>query len=160
MQIEKNKVVQFHYIMKDANGEELQSTRDGDPATYLHGHGSMFPGIEEAIKGKQEGDQLELTLPPEKTFGHVRENAQLRTSKKHIKHTGRYKVGDSVVLHTKEGEQLVKVVKIGHSMIDVDTNHPHAGKTLTFTIDVVGVRDANQEELRHGHAHGPGGHQH
>ena len=160
MQIEKDRVVQFHCTITETGGKELQSTRDSDPMAYLHGHGGMFPGVEESLEGKQAGDQVEVTLPPEKTFGLVKKDAQQRISKKYLKRAGKYKVGDTVPLQSKDGVRLVTVLKVGHSMVDIDTNHPYAGKSLNFDITVVEVRDAKPEEKAHGHAHGPGGHHH
>ncbi len=160
MQIEKDKVVNFHYIIKNTDGKELQSTYDNDPIAYLHGHGSMFPGVEESLEGKQKGDKMDATLPPEKTFGLAKPDSIQRISKKYLKHAGRYKVGDAVPLQTKEAVRLVTIKKIGHSMVDIDTNHPYAGQTLVFSLEVIDVRDADPEEIRHGHVHGPGGHHH
>jgi len=160
MQIENNKVVQLHYTITEAEGQELMSTRESDPVTYLHGHNNMFTGVEESLQGKTKGDKLKVTLPPEKTFGTRLENAQQRLSKKYFKQAGKIRAGDAVPLQTKEGVKLVTIVKVGHSAVDIDTNHPYAGKTLVFDLEVVDVREAAPEEISHGHVHGPGGHHH
>ena len=66
----------------------------------------------------------------------------------------------ATVVNTSHGQREVMVLKVGRFNIDVDTNHPYAGKTLTYDIEVGEVRDATAEEVAHGHAHGPGGHHH
>ena len=69
-------------------------------------------------------------------------------------------VGDLVTVNTRTRKVNAKVVKVGRHNVDVDTNHPLAGKTLKFDIEVINVREATFEEVSHRHAHGPGGHQH
>jgi len=160
MQIEKNCVVQFHYSMWEGKGEILETSRNAEPVTYLHGHGGIFEGVEESLQGKQKGDRVEVVLPPEQTFGIPRLDAQQRVSKKYLKQAGKYKVGDAVPLQTENGVKLVTVVKVGHSTVDIDTNHPFAGKVLHFDIEVIEIREATAEEISHGHVHGPGGHHH
>ncbi|OZG71182.1 peptidylprolyl isomerase [Hahella sp. CCB-MM4] len=160
MSITKDKVVQFNYILKDTSGEQLETTYDDEPVTYLHGHDNVLAGLEEALEGKNAGDKFDVTLPPEKAYGVPAEDSIKRISKKYLKHAGRYKVGDTVPVKSDNGVHLVTVKKVGHSMVDIDTNHPFAGKTLTFELEVLDVRDAEPEEIEHGHVHGPGGHHH
>ncbi|WP_020410068.1 FKBP-type peptidyl-prolyl cis-trans isomerase [Hahella ganghwensis] len=160
MSITKDKVVQFNYILKDASGEQLETTYDDEPVTYLHGHDNVLAGLEEVLEGKNAGDKFDVTLPPEKAYGLPQEDSIKRISKKYLKHAGRYKVGDTVPVKSDNGVHLVTVKKVGHSMVDIDTNHPFAGKTLTFELEVMDIRDAEPEEIEHGHVHGPGGHQH
>ncbi|WLQ11824.1 peptidylprolyl isomerase [Hahella aquimaris] len=160
MAISKNKVVQFHYILKDQEGKELENTYEDEVITYLHGHDNVLQGLEEALEGKDAGDKFEITLPPEKAFGLRQEDSIKRISKKYLKHAGRFQVGDAIPVKSEQGVQVVTVMKIGHSMVDVDINHPYAGQTLTFALEVVSLRDAAKEEIDHGHVHGPGGHHH
>lgn len=79
---------------------------------------------------------------------------------KHLLTKGRLKPGQSVKVNTEQGPRDATVVKVGLKNVDLDTNHPLAGKHLQFDIEVTEVRAAAQEELDHGHAHGVGGHQH
>ncbi len=160
MSVSKDKVVQFNYILKNEAGEELETTYDDSPVTYLHGHDNVLAGLEEAMEGKNTGDKFSITLPPEKAYGVIQQNSIKRISKKYLKHAGRFQVGDTVPVQSDDGVHLVTVVKIGHSMVDIDTNHPFAGKTLTFDLEIVSERDAEPEEIEHGHVHGPGGHHH
>jgi len=108
-----------------------------------------------------KGDKLTVTLPPEKAYGPRQENAEQRIPIKHLlDKSKRYKVGQVVTVNTDQGHRQVQIVKVGKFNVDVDTNHPLAGITLEFTVDIQEVRDATAEEQQHGHAHGAGGHQH
>ena len=110
--------------------------------------------------GKAAGESLNVTLPPERAFGLRDEKLKERLSKKYLKHVKRLSPGLITQVQTKNGPKPVTVLKVGSKVVDVDLNHPRAGQTLKFAIDVVSVRAATEEELAHGHAHAPGGHQH
>lgn len=160
MTIEPDTVVQFHYRLQQADGPELESSHGGEPMAYLHGHGGMLPAVEKALAGHAEGDHVSLTLPPEQAYGLRRENAQQRVPIKHLATKTRPRPGMAVKIKTPQGPRDVQVVKVGRYTVDVDTNHPFAGMTLQFELDIVALRKATDEERAHGHAHGPGGHQH
>lgn len=163
MQIEKNKVVTFHYRVSEAGRPALEDSRGGEPLVYLHGHGAMILGVEEALAGRQAGEHLTVTVLPEKAYGPRNENAVSRISKSHVLHASKgakFEPGMMVQVNTPNGPRSVIVLKVGMTTLDVDANHPLAGRTLEFDIDVVEVRDASGEEIEHGHAHGAGGHDH
>lgn len=160
MKIANNHVVQFHYTLKDESGAELESSRDGSAMAYLHGHGNIIPGLEEAMAGRGEGESFSVTVPPEKAYGPVREGGTQRIPLKHLQGAKTWRPGMVAVVQTDQGQRQVRIVKVGRFNADVDTNHPLAGKALTFEVEVVSIREANAEELAHGHAHGDGGHQH
>jgi len=160
MQITTNSVVQFHYVLKDETGVELENSAGSDPMTYLHGSGGLLPGLEAALEGKSGGDSFNVTLLPADAFGELRDDSELRVPLSQLQGAKKWQPGMMAVIHTNQGHQQVKVLKVGHTMATVDTNHPMAGKTLQFEVSVVGVREASHEELSHGHAHGPGGHHH
>ena len=157
---EKDRVVIFHYVLRDTDGTELESSHGGDAMAALMGHGNVMAGVEEAMAGRTGGEHLEVTLTPEQAFGERRENWQQRVQKKHVPKASRLRPGMQTQLQTNDGPRVVTVVKVGSSVVDVDLNHPFAGKTLTFAIDLVDVREASADELAHGHAHGVGGHHH
>ena len=161
MLIEDNKVVSFHYCLSEDGKEVLEDSHGGDAMVYLHGHKGMLPGVEEAMTGKKAGDSFTITLEPEKAYGAVQENAVQRVSIKHVINPGKkkvkYKAGMKIQLNTQEGPRDVMIVKAGLKTLDVDTNHPFAGKILKFDLEVVDVRDASEEEISHGHVHGVGG---
>ena len=160
MTIAKDKIVQLNYTLRDEQGEVLESNEGQSPIAYLHGHNNMMPGIEKALEGKAEGDSFTVTLPASETYGERQENAEQRVSVKHLQGAKVWKPGMIGVVNTDQGQRQVTVVKVGKFMVTVDTNHPLAGRELTFDLTVAGVRDATKEELSHGHAHGDGGHHH
>lgn len=159
MQIQENSVVQFHYTLTE-NGTELEGSRQGSPLLYLHGHNQMLPKLEEALAGKVAGDKLQLTLAPVDAYGERQDNAIQSVQVKHLQGAKKWKPGMVAWVNTDQGERQVTVVKVGMFKAEVDTNHPLAGKTVTFDIEVLNVRAATEEELAHGHAHGEGGHHH
>jgi FKBP-type peptidyl-prolyl cis-trans isomerase SlyD len=163
MRIDRDKVVTFHYRVSEAGQPTLEDSSDGEPLVYLHGHGAMIPGVEEALTGRQAGEHVTVTVPPEKAYGPRNETAVSRISKSHVLHaskSAKFEPGMLVQVNTPHGPRSVIVLKVGMTTLDVDANHPLAGRTLDFAIDVVEVRDASEEELAHGHAHGAGGHEH
>jgi FKBP-type peptidyl-prolyl cis-trans isomerase SlyD len=159
MTIEAGKVVQFHYDLF-INDSRIESSRNGEPMAYLHGAQNIISGLENALAGHQSGDHVEVTVPPEQGYGLREENRIQRVSAKYLKHAGKLKPGMRVQVSTDQGPRLVTVVKVGLKSVDVDGNHPLAGETLRFVVDIVDIRDASAEEKAHGHAHGVGGHHH
>jgi FKBP-type peptidyl-prolyl cis-trans isomerase SlyD len=158
MPIEKNKVVLFHYSVRDEQGSVVEDSHRGEPNAYLHGHGGIIRGLEEALEGREAGDVFSVTIAPEKGYGPRKPDAVQRVPIKHLMGAQRWKAGMIAQVQTEQGPRHVVVVKVGHKFADVDTNHPMAGRTLTFDVEIIEVRDADAEELAHGHAHGPGGH--
>jgi len=158
MNIEDKKVVSFHYTLKNDKDEEVESSRDrGSPMTYLHGSGNIIPGLEKALAGKAAGDQFEVTVEPVEAYGERNEGAVQRVPAKHFGKDRRLQPGQLVMLETRQGPRQVTVLKVGRFNVDVDANHPLAGQSLTFDVEVADVRDATDEEVSHGHVHGPGG---
>lgn len=154
-------VVGFHYDMRDADGTPMESSRDGEPVLLLQGSGSVVPGVESALLGRQVGDRFEVEVPPELGYGVPVEGLGQRVSKKHLVDAPRrLRAGMQVNLRSGHELRPVTVTKVGSSMVDVDLNHPLAGRTLRFAIEIVSLRAAEPEELAHGHVHGPGGHAH
>ena len=160
MQIAKNKVAAFHYRVYEGAEKLEDSWEAGQEMLYLHGQKSILPGIEEALDGKSSGDNIDLTLSPEQAYGVRREGAQERVPVKHLMSNKKPRPGSVVQVNTANGPREVVVIKVGRFNVDVDTNHPMAGKTLRFEIEIGEVRDATADEIAHGHAHGAGGHHH
>jgi FKBP-type peptidyl-prolyl cis-trans isomerase SlyD len=160
MQIERDKVVTFHYRLTDEEGSFTESSRNSEPVAYLHGHRNVVPGLEKAMDARQAGDKFEVSVPPEEAYGLRNDEAVQRVPIKHLIRPGKLAAGKAVAVSTNEGPRQATVVKVGRFNVDLDFNHPLAGKTLVFDIEIVDVRDATPEEKAHGHAHGPGGHGH
>jgi len=157
---EKDKVVTFHYLLKNTDGEEMESSKDRDPMSYLHGANNIIRGLEQAMQGHASGDKFSVTVEPEEAYGvRVADNIQ-RVPLKRLKGLGKISVGQILNLQTNKGPVQVTVVKMGRFNVDVDANHPLAGETLTFEVEITDIRAASEEETKHRHVHGPGGHHH
>ena len=157
---EKDKVVTFHYVLTNADGKQMESSRESDPVSYLHGANNIISGLEKAMEGHAIQDKFSATLEPEEAYGVRNENNVQRVPLKRLKGLGKIAVGQVLNLKTTQGQVQVTVLKVGRFNVDVDGNHPLAGVQLTFDIEITDIRDANEEETKHGHVHGPGGHQH
>ncbi len=160
MQIAKDTVVRFHYRLSGQDGVEIQNSFDTEPATALIGAGNVIPGVEAALMGAEAGAEIDVEVEPKDGYGERNPEQVHRVPKKYFSQPARLKPGMSTVLKTEKGEHAVTVVKVGMSVVDVDANHPLAGQTLSFHLQIEEVREATAEELAHRHAHGPGGHQH
>jgi FKBP-type peptidyl-prolyl cis-trans isomerase SlyD len=159
MKIEDNSVVRFHYTVSEAGGTELESSRQGEPIAILVGHGNIVPGLEKAMRGHEAGDKFNVSVGPEEGYGERRDNMLQRVPRKHFK-GAKLVPGQQVVMPTQQGQRAMTIQKVGMSVVDVDLNHPMAGKTLEFDVEVVEVRPATESELQHRHAHAGDGHEH
>lgn len=157
---ERDRVVRFHYRISDEAGRPVEQSPDGEPALALLGHGNLMQGLEAAMLGRRAGERFSVSLGPDKAFGTPREGWSQRVSKKHFPKGSRFQPGARLRLHTDQGARTVTVIKVGNKFVDVDLNHPLAGQTVTFDVELLEVRDATAEERAHGHAHGDGGHHH
>lgn len=160
MIVEKDKVVSFHYTLKNAAGEQMETSRETDPMNYLQGANNIIVGLEKAMEGHSVGDEFVATVEPEEAYGIRNEKNVQRVPLKRLKGVGKVSVGQILNLETNKGQVQVTVLKVGRFNVDVDGNHPLAGVPLTFEVEVMDIRDASEEELEHRHVHGPGGHQH
>lgn len=161
MKITKDSVVSLRYELYDADGELLEKVEE--PVSYLHGgYDGIFPLVEEALHGKNVGDQCSVTMQPDDAFGeydHSLVEVEPRSSfPKEVEVGMQFEGGPESA--DDEDYLLYTVVDVTDDEVTVDGNHPLAGKTLTFNCSVTGVRPATLEELSHGHVHGEGGHHH
>jgi FKBP-type peptidyl-prolyl cis-trans isomerase SlyD len=159
MKIEDNRVVRFHYTVSEVGKGQIESSREIEPISALIGHGNLIPGLEAAMQGREAGESFEQTVEPEQGYGPRRDGLVQRVPRKHFK-GAKLVPGMQVVLPTDRGQQAMTVKKVGISVVDVDLNHPMAGKTLQFEVEILDVREASAEEIAHKHAHGDGGHAH
>ena len=160
MKIDHQAAVTFHYTLRDEEGTDLESSRSAEPSAYLHGANNIITGLESAMTGRTAGDIFSVTLAPADAYGMPQADKVQRVPVKHLVFKGKLRPGLLAKLNTSQGMVPVTVTKAGRHSADVDTNHPLAGKTLTFDIEIMDVRAASAEEVSHGHVHGPGGHQH
>ena len=159
MKIAKDSVVRFHYTVSEVGQAPIESSKDREPLAILIGHGNIIPGLETAMQEREAGDSFGVDVVAADAYGERREGMLQRVPKKHF---GEQKLvpGEQVVLQTNFGPRAVTIAKVGMSVVDVDLNHPMAGKDLHFDVEIVEVREARPEEVEHGHVHGEGGHHH
>lgn len=157
---ERDKVITFHYTLKNSADEQMESSRDKDPMKYLHGANNIIPGLEKAMEGHAVKDEFSVTVEPEEAYGVRNENNIQRVPLKRLKGIGKIAVGQVLNLQTNKGQVQMTVLKVGRFNADLDGNHPLAGVQLTFEVEITDIRDASEEEIKHRHVHGPGGHQH
>ncbi len=156
MKISKNKVASIHYTLTDNAGKVLDSSDGRDPLHYLHGAGNLIIGMEEGLEGKSKGDKFTIKVPPSKGYGEIDPAMTQQVQRSAF---GDQPVKKGMKFSTGSGA-VVTVVEVGLDSVTIDANHELAGVELNFVVEVVDVRDASQEEVSHGHVHGPGGHHH
>ncbi len=160
MHIEKNRVVTLHYTLRDEQGTVLDTSNGRAPLTYLHGKGNIIPGLEQALAGKVAGEKLDVALPPEQGYGARDERLVQILPRSRLPEGTELAPGMQLRADSPKGPRLVSVLKVERDFVTVDGNHPLAGRTLHFSVEVSDVRKATHEEVSHGHVHGPGGHHH
>jgi FKBP-type peptidyl-prolyl cis-trans isomerase SlyD len=156
--IKKDSVVTFNYTLKDDAGEVIDSSSPGEPLAYLHGHGNLVAGLERELEGKAAQDKLSVKVAPADGYGEFSRDLVQKVPRRTLKGIAKITVGMRLHAQTAEGPRAVTVTAVTGDMVTLDGNHPLAGKNLNFDIEIVDVREASEEELAHGHVHGPGGH--
>ena len=165
MNITKDTVPSVTYTLT-VDGQELESTGAENPLVYLHGANGMIPGFEKELEGLGLGDKFDFSVNAAEGYGEVFEQAIVELPKTNFEVEGVFqaeivKEGATIPMQDQEGNPMRGIVKnVSDEMVKIDFNHPLAGKDLHFSGEVVSLRAAEQEELEHGHVHGPGGHQH
>jgi FKBP-type peptidyl-prolyl cis-trans isomerase SlyD len=160
MQITKGAVVSIDYTLTNDAKETLDTSTGREPLAFLQGTGQIIPGLERALEGKAAGDALQVTIAPEDAYGHRDDRKTTTLPREQIQGPDELTPGTQLRASGPDGEQILTVTKVDETEVTVDANHPLAGQTLHFDVTVRDVRAASEEELSHGHAHGPGGHHH
>jgi FKBP-type peptidyl-prolyl cis-trans isomerase SlyD len=168
MKVADRKVVSMTYILRENNakGEIIQQVKEDRPFVYLFGMGGLLPAFKENLLGLKKGETFDFVLEKENAYGIPSSDNILKLEKKVFEVDGKFdeemiKVGEIIPMEDQEGNPLSgKVMEVGDDYVAVDFNHPLAGMDLFFEGKIIDIRDATPEELEHGHAHGPGGHQH
>lgn len=160
MQITKDAVVLIHYTLRNDAGETLDSSAGREPLAYLHGNGNLIAGLERELDGKTAGEQLSVKIAPADGYGEYDKSLVQRIPRRTLKGIGNLRVGMQLQAQSAQGPQAMTVTHIAGDMVTIDGNHPLAGQNLHFDVEITAVRVATDEELAHGHVHGPGGHEH
>lgn len=160
-QVADGKVVTFHYTLSNASGEVLDTSTDGDPHPYLQGAGNIVPGLERQMEGKTVGDKFKAEVPPEEGYGLREGPGPQPIGRDSFPGDVELEEGMVFLAQAPDGQSMpLWVTEVKDDVVFVDTDHPLAGETLFFEVEIFGIRDASAEEIDHGHVHGPGGHHH
>lgn len=152
----KDKVVTFHYTLRNERGEVVESSAEGEPLVYLHGRRHIVEGLEKALNGKKEGESISVTVPPELGYGLRSEDKIITLEKGQFPEGATLEVGATIALSNGQHRIPAVVKEMTEDKVIVDANHPMAEKVLVFDVDIVSIRSATKEELKHGHAHAHG----
>lgn len=160
MKAAENKVVVIHYTLVSDSGELLDTSSGGEPLAYIHGAGNLVPGLEKAIEGKGVGDAFEVAVGFEEGYGARHDDMIQQVPRSAFQNAEEIEPGMRFQAHTSAGHHVFTVTAVDDEFITADGNHPLAGENLNFSIEIIEIRDATEEELSHGHVHGPDGHHH
>ncbi|MDH5484608.1 MAG: peptidylprolyl isomerase [Gammaproteobacteria bacterium] len=152
MTVENNKVITINYTLTNDQGEIIDESNDGS-FCYIHGADNIIPGLEKELHGKAKGDKLKLVIQPEDAYGEY--NAAItQVVERAMFGDEEVEVGMQFHAEADEGGMvMITISEINGDQITIDGNHPLAGVTLHYDVDVHDIRDATEEELSHGHVH-------
>jgi len=160
MRIAKDTVVNIDYTLTDDDDNVIDTSEGRGPLAYLHGSGGIIPGLENELEGKETGAELKVTVAPADGYGERDDALKQVVSRDQFKGDEELEVGMQFRVDSNNGPMVITIIGIEEDQVTVDGNHPLAGVNLNFEVTVREVRAATPEELEHGHAHGPGGHEH
>ena len=160
MNIAKDKVASIDYTLTNDHGEVLDSSSGREPLAYLHGYGGLIPGLEKELEGKVKGDKLVAIIAPDQAYGVYSDELIQEIPLENFQDAGEVKVGAQFQVQNEHEVRIATVMEVSETAARVDLNHPLAGETLHFDVEIMDVREPTKEELEHGHVHGAGGHHH
>jgi FKBP-type peptidyl-prolyl cis-trans isomerase SlyD len=152
-------VVSIEYTLKDDGGQVLDAS-EGNPLLYLHGHDNIVPGLEQELTGKNIGDKVDVSVPPKLGYGERVGPGPQAIDRSSFPADAPLHPGINFLIETDDGHMPLWITEVKEDVVMVDANHPLAGVTLNFSVEIVAIREASAEEIAHGHPHGPGGHHH
>lgn len=159
LMIGNNSVVGINYTLTNDAGEVLDSSEGRGPLVYLHGAHNLIPGLEAQLTGKTVGDSFKATIAPEDAYGAHNPALVQTLPREMFRGVDNIEVGMGFTAQGPQGQQHIVVTAVNGDEVTIDGNHPMAGKTLHFDVEVVSVREATEEEIEHGHVH-DGSHHH
>ncbi|RRQ23727.1 peptidylprolyl isomerase [Guyparkeria sp. SCN-R1] len=160
MQVQNDHVVSIDYTLKNDAGEVMDSSEQTGPLAYLHGHQNIIPGLEKALDDKAVGDTLSVSIEPADAYGERNEEMIQTVPRSMFQGVDEIEPGMRFQAQTEGGVTVVTIKDVNGDEITLDGNHELAGETLHFDVEIKDVRPASEEEIEHGHVHGPGGHEH
>ncbi len=160
MQVQSDHVVSIDYTLKNDAGEVMDSSEQTGPMAYLHGHQNIIPGLEKALDDKAVGDTLSVSIEPADAYGERNEEMIQTVPRSMFQGVDEIEPGMRFQAQTEGGVTVVTIKDVDGDEITLDGNHELAGETLHFNVEIKDVRPASEEEIEHGHVHGPDGHEH
>ncbi|KTG16409.1 MULTISPECIES: peptidylprolyl isomerase [unclassified Guyparkeria] len=160
MQVQNDHVVSIDYTLKNDAGEVMDTSEQNGPLAYLHGHQNIIPGLEKALDDKSVGDSFTVSIEPADAYGERDERMIQTVPRSMFQGVDEIEPGMRFQAQTEGGVTVVTIKEVNGDEITLDGNHELAGETLHFDVEVKDVRPASEEEIEHGHVHGPGGHEH
>ena len=155
-------VIAFHYDLYDDHSDKIESSVGSEPVLFLYGESHVLAALQAAFMGKYAGEDFSVNISHSHAYGRHYPERQQRIAKKQVDASKRqsFRAGQVIQISGTRGSRPATVLKVGKFNLDIDANHPLAGKDLTFDVKIISVRQASDEERAHGHGHGPGGHHH
>lgn len=153
-------IIGFHYTLKDAQGTVIDTSDQQPPLLFLVGSGHIIPGLETELVAMNVGDKKNIVVPAADAYGETIAELQLTVKRDQFPEDATLTVGDQFQVTNEENAPVFTIIEIEADEVHIDGNHPMAGRELHFDVEITEKRDATEEELAHGHAHGEGGHQH
>ncbi|MGL6121614.1 MAG: peptidylprolyl isomerase [Shewanella sp.] len=157
MKITQHSAVTIHYRLSDQEGRLLEDSFDSEPMLYLHGTENLIPGLEAALDGKTQGEKLDVTISAEEAYGPYHDGLRQAVPLEAFGDIEDIVPGMRFIAETEMGQRPVQVMEVKDDVVIVDGNHPLAGQSLNFSVEIVEVREASAEEIAHGHIHAQGG---
>ena len=151
--ITDGKVVSLSYVLT-VDGQVVSQTEADEPLEYLHGAENIIPGLEAALTGKRVGDKINVTLAPDDAYGEYDEDEIEEIDRDEMPESEILEEGMLVEVEDEDGFVYVATVtELSDDTVVLDFNPPLAGKTLTYDVEVLHIREANDDEIAHGHPH-------
>jgi FKBP-type peptidyl-prolyl cis-trans isomerase SlyD len=154
MKIEADKVVSIDYTLKDDQGPVIDTSNERGPLSFIFGSGTIIPGLENELGGREKGDSFSVTVEPKDGYGEYDDSMMFEVGKDQFQDSSQIEEGMQVQAQNNQGQvQILTVKSVGDENVTLDANHPLAGQKLFFDVSVTDVRDATEEEIDHGHVH-------
>jgi len=155
--VKKGRVISLDFTLKDEQGEMLDQSTEGQPLEYLHGASDVIAGLEKALEGHQLGEHIRVVIPPADAYGEYEVSLVDEVSRDQFPGIDDIQPGMQFQTQMDDGApMIINVTAVDGDKIIVDGNHPLAGMTLVFEVDIIDIREAAEDELAHGHVHAHG----
>mgnify|MGYP000133980814 CR=1 FL=1 len=161
MPIQKNQIATFQYRVNNGEGKLIDQSEEGQPLSFLSGSEAILPKLEAELLQMEPGEKRELTLQPEDAYGPHKAELVQKMSRSQFPEDAHVEPGAQFSARDQHGRQFPFVIsELNGDEVTIDYNHPMAGETLTFSVELLNVREASEEEIAHGHAHNAHHHHH